>query len=187
MAFLCTQLLFFFHKRYLQLNLCVYISFIVMGRCKWRLTMTIKGTTKGFTLIELMLVVMIIGVLSAIAVPRLFGATERARVSEAIQNIGFWERLQMAHVHLFNDYGDFNAVGYEPPTSTQFEYGELPEDNQNKDFLVKIVATRPLGDCTGDGNGIAFKSRFTSIVTADIERLVYTDCAHLVTNFNNVW
>ena len=45
------------------------------------------NNTKGFTLIELMLVVIIIGVLVSMVVPRLVGRSEEARVSAARADI----------------------------------------------------------------------------------------------------
>ena len=49
--------------------------------------MGLKRNKKGFTLVELMLVVIIIGILVAMVMPRLAGRTEQARIAAAKTDI----------------------------------------------------------------------------------------------------
>lgn len=46
------------------------------------------GKQKGFTLIELIVVIVIVGILASITVPKLFGFTERARISADQSTVG---------------------------------------------------------------------------------------------------
>ncbi len=66
----------------------------------------------GFTLVELMIVVAIIGVMSSIAVP-LFGRYQyRAKSAEAVANLGAIRVVQEAH---FSEHGAYLSANAEPP------------------------------------------------------------------------
>ncbi|HOW87849.1 MAG TPA: type II secretion system protein [Candidatus Omnitrophota bacterium] len=51
----------------------------------------------GFTLTEVMIVVIIIGVLATLAIPRFFGQTEKAKAAEAINMLSVIRRAQLQY------------------------------------------------------------------------------------------
>ncbi len=78
-----------------------------------------KAMQKGFTLIELMIVVAIIGILAAIAVPAYQDYTVRARVTEGL-NLAAAAKLAVSETHQSDgDFPDDSATaGYEEPAAT---------------------------------------------------------------------
>ena len=66
-----------------------------------------KKVQSGFTLIELMIVIAIIGILAAIALPAYNDYTARAQVSEAV-NLASGLKLQVADVYA--DEGAFGGI-----------------------------------------------------------------------------
>ncbi len=62
------------------------------------------GNKKGFTLIELMIVVVIIGILAALAIPRFMRSTTKAKQSEAKQLLKQVYTMQHAYRQEFNSY-----------------------------------------------------------------------------------
>ena len=71
----------------------------------------LKGQ-KGFTLIELMIVVAIIGILAAIAIPNFLRYQAKSRQSEAKTNLGAVFVGETAYFSENSRYGSFSEIGY---------------------------------------------------------------------------
>lgn len=66
----------------------------------------------GFSLIELMVVVVIIGVLAAVGVPKLFGIIAKSKASEVSAAAGTYVRLQQAYINEAGKLGSWHLIGY---------------------------------------------------------------------------
>ena len=73
----------------------------------------------GFTLIELMVVIVILGTLAAVAVPKLFGFSAKAKAAEISTAAGSYIHLQEAFLHTNHTAGTWAEIGYNAPGNGQ--------------------------------------------------------------------
>ncbi|MBD3169190.1 MAG: prepilin-type N-terminal cleavage/methylation domain-containing protein [candidate division Zixibacteria bacterium] len=109
-----------------------------------------KKNQKGFTLIELMIVVVIIGILAALAIPRFMQATTKSKQSEAKQLLKQIYTMQRAYRQEFDTYAcnglsassgapnGFTTLGVEIQSSARYTYA--------------MVAAQNTFTCTATGN-----------------------------------
>jgi len=80
-------------------------------------------TNKGFTLIELMVVIVIIGILAALAIPKFTDASTKAKISELPTVVSSWDHAVLARLAeagaLPTAAGD---LIFDSPTSKWFTY-----------------------------------------------------------------
>ena len=108
---------------------------------------------QGFTLIELMVVIVIMGILAAVAVPKLFGMIAKSKASEVGPAAGTYVKLQEVYASEQNSIGNWDAIGYKDPSggtgstdgkTTNFAYTQ----GTAKDSDWKATSIVGLNDCT---------------------------------------
>jgi type IV pilus assembly protein PilA len=77
---------------------------------------------KGFTLIELMIVVAIIGILAAIAIPNFLRFQAKSKQSEAKGNLGGIFTAEVAYQGEKNYFGNFSQIAWAPVGTSRYRY-----------------------------------------------------------------
>ena len=130
--------------------------------------------TEGFTLIELMIVVAIIGILASVAIPSFSRYQNRARRSEALANLSSLGRAQKSY---FAEFGLFVGAEMVPSTITSEDPGPNKRESSTIATEFAVVGWHPLGavyydydtNTGGFSSGCSCTTCFTSTAYGDVD------------------
>ena len=133
---------------------------------------------KGFTLIELMIVVAIIGILAAIAIPNFMRFQARSRTTEARTNLGAIYTAQVSFFGEGNSFGFFPQIGWGPTGTPRYHYtmdAALSGAN-NTNTGPDVTAGGAAPAWTGNFNGAAVNGAVPALAAPNAagQRLAFT-------------
>lgn len=158
---------------------------------------------QGFTLIELMVVIVIMGILAAVAVPKLFGMIAKSKASEIGTAAGTYVKLQDAYVaEAGTAIGSWTTIGYNMPQSNNFEYkdelttsGTVAITGLTQTLAWSAKNNAKLNDCQADKNWQLSVAEASAADASKGSPITYTaeylaananNCKALTPNFENI-
>ncbi len=112
------------------------------------LQLSAKERDGGFTLVEMLVVILVIGILSAIALPSFLNQTAKARQAEGSAYVGSVNRAQQAHYMENATFAQLNDLELGIADGTYFTYSSVPGAGTGTSADVITTAT-PSGQLRG--------------------------------------
>ncbi|MFC1571386.1 type IV pilin protein [Candidatus Margulisiibacteriota bacterium] len=106
---------------------------------------------KGFTLIELIMVIVVLGIIAGIALPTYFDLTARARINATKASLG---SLRSAVATNYANAAMTGTATYPAMSGDLFVGGDIPREAYNNDNTVTITAEDPIATFADDGGWI---------------------------------
>ena len=130
---------------------------------------------KGFTLIELMVVIVIIGILATLAIPKFNEASLKAKVSEAPTVLSTYENAQLAYLAEAASVGAMSSLVIEDPTAAGFsKYFTYSHTASNSAGVLQAQASSAgMGELTDKTLNITVNSDQSSAKDAAAEYTKY--------------
>lgn len=103
-------------------------------RIKFLQNLNQKKKDEGFTLLELLVVIIIVGILAAIALPSFFTHINKAREAEAIEYIGIMNRAQQVY---YTEHATFTS------NIAELALG-INSQTTNYKYIISNIASNPV-------------------------------------------
>ena len=110
-----------------------------------------KNKSQGFTLVEILIVVVILGILAAIVIPQFTSASESAKASSLVSQLQtIRSQLELYQVQHNGDYPDL-STDWDQMTKKTNAAGETGEDDSTKGPYLQKAPANPFNNSSGTG------------------------------------